>query len=186
MRGKLAKDIKAKWYPAIAIAIGILLIGGGGWLVASRWMTNPLTPTAEVERSPEASPSAQASPTPLETAPANPIAKSATRQGALRVGNPTDYPVRVALLAKKAAAETSDPTNRYDIPAHWDFAPQEGGMRGLVVSLPDRSIKVRPGDILVAFAQDGSRRYWGPYVIGETDGPTWNVKLGEWELILQP
>ena len=42
------------------------------------------------------------------------------------------------------------------------------------------------GDIVVAFAQDGSRLYWGPYVIGETPVPVWNKKTGEWELVLQP
>ena len=112
---------------------------------------------------------------------------TAVRQGELRISNPTGYPVRVALLAKKPEAPSSGgTTSGYDLPAHWDFAPQEGGTKGLIVSLPNRNLKVQQGDILVAFAQDGSRRYWGPYVIGETALPTWNTRRAEWELILQP
>jgi hypothetical protein len=37
----------------------------------------------------------------------------------------------------------------------------------------------------VAFAQDGSRRYWGPYVVGETSSPEWNPQTQEWQLVLQ-
>lgn len=112
---------------------------------------------------------------------------TAVRQGELRISNPTGYPVRVALLAKKTEVTSSGgTTSSYDLPAHWDFAPQEGGTKGLIVSLPSRNLKVQKGDILVAFAQDGSRRYWGPYVIGETALPTWNTQRTEWELILQP
>jgi hypothetical protein len=103
-------------------------------------------------------------------------------KGGLRVSNPTEYPVRVALLTK--SSDSSKPN--YEIPAHWDFAPQEGGDRGLIVSLPDRGIKLKQGDVLVAFAQDGSRRYWGPYVVGATDIPLWNSKVAEWQLTLEP
>jgi hypothetical protein len=112
-------------------------------------------------------------------------------QGMLRIRNPTDYPVRVALLAKRSAGGgSSTPDNKanqaYNIPAHWDFAPQEGSDRGLIVSLPNQKLKIKPGDILVAFAQDGSRRYWGPFVVGETPLPIWNLKSAEWELVLEP
>jgi hypothetical protein len=56
----------------------------------------------------------------------------------------------------------------------------------LILSLPQGNLKLKQGDILVAFAQDGSRRYWGPYVVGETTAPILNRKTSEWQLILQP
>ncbi len=100
--------------------------------------------------------------------------------GTLRVSNRSEHPVRVALLAKREAEKS------YSKPAHWDFAPGEGGGKGLMLSLPQTKLKVKQGDILVVFAQDGSRRYWGPYVAGETASPAWNSKAGEWQLILSP
>jgi hypothetical protein len=156
--------------------------------------------------SPTASPSIASSPSPIESPqakPTNPTASKAEstvssasiasasvgRQGILRISNPTEYPVRVALLAKRTQENSSpsaEKTSGYELPAHWDFEPQEGGEKGLIVSLPNRNLKVKKGDILVAFAQDGSRRYWGPYVVGETELPIWNPKGAEWQLILQP
>ena len=73
----------------------------------------------------------------------------------------------------------------YGAPLHWDFVPREGYSSGLVLALPDRQVQVQPGDIITAFAQDGSRRYWGPYVVGVTDYPVWNVEAQEWSLVLQ-
>ncbi len=102
------------------------------------------------------------------------------RQGKLRIGNQTDFPLRVALLRQVASNDKSF----YSEPAHWDFAPQEGGETGLFLSLPEGSLQVQPGDILVAFAQDGSRRYWGPYVVGKTALPFWNSTLLEWQILI--
>ena len=101
------------------------------------------------------------------------------------MSNQTDQPVRLALLARRSQVKsaTSKQTN-YDVPAHWDFAPQEGTQNGLLLSLPNGNLKLEKGDILVAFAQDGSRRYWGPYVVGETPVPAWNPEKKEWQLIL--
>jgi hypothetical protein len=62
----------------------------------------------------------------------------------------------------------------------------EGGSQGLMLSLPQGNLKLKKGDILVAFAQDGSRLYWGPYIVGETPLPIWNQQKAEWQLILQP
>jgi hypothetical protein len=94
----------------------------------------------------------------------------------------------VALLSKKAVEAGTTPVGkpRYEPPAHWDFSPEEGGAQGLLVSLPDRTLKLKTGDVLVAFAQDGSGRYWGPYVVDETALPLWNAKAAEWQLILSP
>jgi hypothetical protein len=105
-----------------------------------------------------------------------------TQSGLLRISNPTAYAVRIALLPQKPGTATT-----YEPPAHWDFDPEEGQVTGLLVGLPQRpNLQVQPGDVLVAFALDGSRRYWGPYVVGETEFPNWESKGGEWRLILQP
>jgi hypothetical protein len=108
--------------------------------------------------------------------------------GALRMSNQTNQPVRLALLSRQGEAKSKDKDGiaPNDVPAHWDFAPQEGNEKGLVLSLPKGSLKLEKGDIVVAFAQDGSRRYWGPYVVGETPLPAWNSNNKEWLLILNP
>ncbi|MGD1700563.1 hypothetical protein [Dapis sp. BLCC M229] len=130
-------------------------------------------------------------PTPLPKSPKNqtqecniPITISEssivkTNRGAIRVSNCTYRPLRIALLAK--SSEQS-----YQKSAHWDFAPGEGSSRGLILSLPETKLTLEPGDILVVFAQDGSRLYWGPYVVGETSFPIWNTETSEWQLILRP
>ncbi|MCC5646947.1 hypothetical protein LC607_29330 [Nostoc sp. CHAB 5824] len=114
-------------------------------------------------------------------------ASKANAQGTLRMSNQTNQPVRLALLARQSVAKSSGTKQvNYDIPAHWDFAPQEGSEKGLILSLPENNLKLEKGDILVAFAQDGSRRYWGPYVVGETQLPKWNSQNKEWQLVLSP
>lgn len=108
-------------------------------------------------------------------------------QGTLRMSNQTNQPVRLALLAQQSVAKgSSTKQTNYDLPAHWDFAPEEGSDKGLILSLPENNLKLEKGDILVAFAQDGSRRYWGPYVVGETQLPKWNSQNREWQLVLSP
>jgi hypothetical protein len=111
---------------------------------------------------------------------ANRFVKNTKAVGTLRVSNRTEHPVRVALLTKPQAEQS------YSRPAHWDFAPGEGSGLGLMLSLPEGQLKVKQGDILVVFAQDGSRHYWGPYVAGETASPAWNNKAGEWQLVVKP
>jgi hypothetical protein len=101
-------------------------------------------------------------------------------QGSLRMSNQTNQPVRLALLARQPQVTTSI------VPAHWDFDPQEGSEQGLILSLPNGNLKLENGDVIVAFAQDGSRRYWGPYVVGETSWPQWNTENREWLLVLTP
>lgn len=95
--------------------------------------------------------------------------------GTLRLSNQTNQPVRLALLSRSKQAKPA---------AHWDFAPQEGSEKGLLLSLPDGKLQLSKGDVVVAFAQDGSRRYWGPYIVGETHEPMWNPQQKEWWLIL--
>lgn len=117
---------------------------------------------------------------PEEPKNASSIPANVEATGTLRVSNRSEHPVRVALLAKGETEKS------YSKPAHWDFAPGEGGGKGLMLSLPQTKLKVKQGDILVVFAQDGSRRYWGPYVAGKTASPAWNTKTGEWQLVLSP
>jgi hypothetical protein len=117
------------------------------------------------------------SPSPTSSPQPQPSNKEA-RQGAFRAGNPTEHPVRIALLARGSESDYSEP-------AHWDFAPGEGSLQGLILSLPQEDLQLKPGDVLVAFAQDGSRRYWGPFVVGETPEPVWEQQTGQWRLILQ-
>ncbi|UIE39510.1 hypothetical protein [Leptodesmis sichuanensis] len=110
------------------------------------------------------------------------------QQGLLRISNQTEQVIRVALLIKKTgkSGTGAEAQALYEPPAHWDFDPGEGSEKGLVVSLPKRNLKLKPGDILVAFAQDGSRQYWGPYVVGATSAPVWKPKAKEWDLVLSP
>lgn len=109
---------------------------------------------------------------------------------ALRLSNQTDYPVRIAFLPKQVGARKQQSATLkqsvYGEPGHWDFAPQEGANSGLVLSLPEGIVQLEKGDVLIAFAQDGSGRYWGPYIVGETSSPVWNRQKSEWQLILQP
>ncbi|WP_332248808.1 hypothetical protein [Mastigocladopsis repens] len=106
-------------------------------------------------------------------------------QGTLRMSNQTNQAVRLALLSRRSLAKGSSSGQTKDtVPTHWDFAPQEGSEKGLVLGLPQGKLELEKGDILVAFAQDGSRHYWGPYVVGETSSPSWNSQKKEWQLIL--
>lgn len=193
-------------YPA---AIGVALLGLTVWFLSQFQVdirfegTPPAGNPSSVEDEPSissapspnsipspASPAPVASPTfspaapsaAIPTTPASP--QPATVQvGSLRVSNQTDHPVRVALLSRSSENSGSDSSGE---PVHWDFAPQEGSTKGLLLALPEgeADLQVQTGDVLTAFAQDGSRRYWGPYVVGETVAPVWNATSREWELVL--
>lgn len=107
------------------------------------------------------------------------IDELAEQQGILRVGNRSTHPLRVVLHRRNRSSGAS--------PAHWDFEPGEGGSNGLTLSLNQQEpLMVQPGDVIVAFAIDGSRRYWGPNVIAETVAPYWNESDRSWTMILQP
>ena len=169
-------NMKSLVHPAVIVASILGVLG----LV---WIALQFSVTIEFEE-PEPSPvntlPATRSPAPTPTTPgqdAVPIPNpAATSSGALRMSNQTDQPVRIALLAKRS--------NTYSTPAHWDFAPLEGNTEGLILSLPEGNLTLNKGDIVVAFAQDGSGRYWGPYVVGETPTPVWNSQVQEWQLTL--
>jgi len=154
-------------------------------------LAEPAPPVQSSPITPFPSPSSSPAPRPIaatEQLPA-PAAKTAL-QGSIRVKNQTEYPIRVALLHQKVIRSTpvSPGANPlvYTEPVHWDFAPYEGSTRGLILSLPEGKLALREGDVIVAFAQDGSRRYWGPYVVGKTEAPIWERATSEWQLVLDP
>lgn len=194
---KMSDETKLKLYPVaigvmgIAILallftrIDIILPNSPPQATAPEPAVPPIpSPTPAIEPSPSPSPS----PTPVPSPPPVSQSPSSTakgdRLGSLKVSNQTTYPVRVALLfQQRENTPTAQPS--YNQPVHWDFAPGEGGNNGLLLSLPDNNLQVRPGDVLMAFAEDGSRRYWGPFVVGRTNLPTWNATAQEWNLLLQ-
>jgi hypothetical protein len=125
---------------------------------------------------------------PQQTAPTRTVPTPATSPIAalpdgLRVKNQSTNAVRVVLLTQKHGS--SKPADPDRVPIHWDFAPQEGTQNGLLLSLPEGDLTLATGDVLVAFALDGSRRYWGPYVVGESTQPVQSSKSTEWQLILK-
>lgn len=178
---------------AMAMAGAGLAISHLGSERTKSGMTAPETPPSALEGAkPSVKPSAPLiSPVPAVAQGRSSSAQAtaiAGRQGLLRISNQTEQVIRVALLIKKSGKSGTEAEAQalYEAPAHWDFDPGEGSQKGLVVSLPQRTLKLKPGDILVAFAQDGSRQYWGPYVVGATSDPTWAPKAKEWELVLAP
>ncbi len=168
------KTMKAKSsaYPAVMIAslFGLVALVLGAMQFS---ISIEPPPTELADTAPRVVPSTTPAGNRVASAPA---AKMAGVPGALILSNQTDLPVRVALLARGSEAGE---------PAHWDFAPLEGSTEGLVLSLPEGNFKLKKGDVLVAFAQDGSGQYWGPYVVGESDAPIWDAKLSRWSLTLQ-
>jgi hypothetical protein len=112
------------------------------------------------------------------------LAKTVLPEG-FRVSNRSAYAVRVVLLSQQTGTKNADP--KIDrAPVHWDFAPQEGSQDGLLLSLPSGNLKLASGDVIVAFALDGSRHYWGPYVVGSSDQPKQPTPNSEWQLVLNP
>lgn len=179
----MTKDLRLKIYPAIIGVLGICLVASlfaNVQIEVNRGV--PPTALPEPDSSPIASPlpsAPLATPSPLPTEQLPSI--GVTAQGDLRVSNQTTFALRVALLPQQAAGSKTT----FGQAVHWDFAPEEGGAKGLILSLPNQNLQLQPGDVLVAFAQDGSRRYWGPYVVGKTALPVWNADAGEWQLTLK-
>ena len=184
------KNMKVGRHPGIKIALisAILTAIVGTILLKLSPIEISISPG-----SPSAVPIIKTSSPPAEPAAPPKIEKPdpaaiAAKQGGFRIRNRSDHPVRIALLSRKPkenSAKSGEPPTGFATPAHWDFAPQEGSDAGLLVALPNRSIQLRRGDVVVAFAQDGSQRYWGPFVVGETDRPDWNAQAAEWELTLE-
>lgn len=194
MRGERGRLMTLKVYPAAVIGLGLALALGVAGLALRRfeidvWVSpggesleEPVMP--EPQRSVERDRSSAAPASPKPSVAASPVARSAAPAGAIagnfRVSNRTEHPIRLALLSRQGAAASSAE------PVHWDFVPQEGSSKGLILSLPTTSLQLQKGDVVVAFAQDGSRRYWGPYVVGETPMPQWDADRSEWRLVIAP
>jgi len=169
----------------INIHPGILavLIGGIGAFVLSQFQLNSWIEQAGTEDPVLSTPSPPAAvPTQM---PSQAVTQPQPVPGGLRVQNQTSSPVRLVLLENRAAASAATTAADYRDPVHWDFAPAEGSEAGLILSLPDRNLRLKPGDILVGFALDGSRRYWGPFVVGKTPLPE-QSESQEWQLTLRP
>ncbi len=125
-----------------------------------------------------------ASPKAIPSPVAAPSATVPAVKNGLRVSNQSLNALRVVLLSHQLSKSSQAKRDRR--PAHWDFAPSEGSQKGLLLSLPSEKLTLKPGDVLMAFATDGSRRYWGPYIIGETAAPIQTRSTLEWQLILRP
>jgi hypothetical protein len=147
---------------------------GGVWLISLLIAAGSLAPIASAVNSPTS---------PLTNPTASPTVIITRGSGSLRIRNRSAHPVRVAVLLRSVKANTDEQAS-YDPPAHWDFEPWEGRERGLLMALPSRTVRIKKGDVLVAFAQDGSQRYWGPFVAGQTQQPSWNPTTEEWEMVL--
>ncbi|MGI0494773.1 hypothetical protein ACN4EG_23550 [Alkalinema pantanalense CENA528] len=202
--GQLIQGRKVGLFPAIAIAGSAALVFsiGSFWLGRlnreAEIVTGSDVPVINLDQAPRdpaiiqpVSSATTPEKIPTTTGEAKQTAALAPLQrGNLRISNQSEHPVRIALrfkAEKVSGDKTGDKSTsqvRYEPPAHWDFAPGEGSDRGLVVALPGRAIQLKKGDILVAFAQDGSQRYWGPFIVGDTDEPLWNPQTGEWKLTL--
>ncbi|HIK16239.1 MAG TPA: hypothetical protein IGS53_13280 [Leptolyngbyaceae cyanobacterium M33_DOE_097] len=201
MAEKFLTSKKTTWMIGGGLA-SVAIMAGASLVLLSRWMVQeplPATNVAQISQTGKATSSAEfevetpeleADAPATVAAPAQPVVKKpsaqaiAAKRGLFRISNPTDYPVRVALLMRKPGKQKT--ADKFELPAHWDFAPQEGSLKGLIVSLPNKAVEVKPGDVITVFSQDGSRRYWGPYVVGETPIPEWNPQVGEWKLTLEP
>ncbi|MDJ0616248.1 MAG: hypothetical protein QNJ63_05740 [Calothrix sp. MO_192.B10] len=182
-------------YRHIAIAVsslGLLLLTGGCYQLSisvepdgtDSQVSSSVSPATNNTKSPIQLPN----PTPTTLVAQLPESeREPLNTGKIRISNKTDIPIRIVLLPRHSGTKnlSKDQNQKYNIPAHWDFASQEGSTKGLILSLSQGKLTLKQGDILVAFAEDGSRRYWGPYVVGETSEPLWNGQQKEWKLILQ-
>jgi hypothetical protein len=187
----LAKGLTRWIYPGVTVAIGVLALA---WLLTRFELSIQVEPIPdEAESTAPALPSpAQPIPVPSSTDDAllvspDRIPAHVDNHSHIRVSNRSIHPVRVAILAQAVLSPTDaapDLRDGYRDPMHWDFAPAEGSARGLLLSSPDEVLTLQPGDIVVAFAQDGSRHYWGPFVVGSTPTPAWHTEDGEWYLVL--
>jgi hypothetical protein len=148
-----------------------------------------------IEVAPDVAPPSSISPSPS----APPAPPQPPLVNGLRVRNISPYPVRVVLMSQQPASQqpaSQQPASQksvqnnsssrpYRAPVHWDFAPDEGSKVGLLLSLPEGNFTLKKGDVLMAFALDGSRHYWGPYIVGKTGGLS-RSKASEWQLVLKP
>jgi len=92
------------------------------------------------------------------------------RLGSLRVGNPTPLPLKVLLTRTDGSHQV------------WTLAPRQGQSEGQALT----NLAVAEGDLLLILATDGSRRYWGPNILGFTPAPFWDGKRRIWSTLVRP
>jgi hypothetical protein len=174
--------VKVKLLPVLlAISIGLV----GAFVLTQLQFNVWLEPDPTSEEAPVIAIDPLPAPTAAVSSTSTPSSPSKPIPDGLRVSNQTDLPIRVVLLAQGSVA--SDPVKQpFQEPVHWDFAPMEGNVGGLAMSLPEGDLKLADGDVLMIFALDGSKRYWGPYVVGQTARPIKQKTTAEWQLILSP
>lgn len=160
---------------AYSMGLGMLIALAG----VSLWQRLTPPPIREMHENNEV---AKVIVAPLPTTFNRPSLNDGENIGSLRVGNRTDRSVRIVLFSRVTAQNVWKAIE----PLNWDFAPNEGGKEGLLLSLPNYKIAIGKGDVIFAFATDGSRTYWGPNIIGETDAPFWDSQNKEWSMVLQP
>jgi hypothetical protein len=85
----------------------------------------------------------------------------------------------------ESAIDRPPPSASSSSAAKTPLPPRNHPSKGLLLALPNETIALDRGDIVTAFAQDGSARYWGPYIVGESNQPIWNDKTTEWEVTLE-
>jgi hypothetical protein len=165
----------------IALVLATILGGFVAFLVTQIQFSIEFDNRRSQSTQPSAPQFQNTSPTPSTS----PNAKRATPvANGLRVSNQTAFPLRLVLLQGPLEPGTSSRGQKAK-PTHWDFAPNEGSQNGLLLSLPKGELRLRSGDVLMAFALDGSRRYWGPYVVGETVLPRQTKPSKIWQLVIK-
>jgi hypothetical protein len=125
------KNFKSTLYPLLILALllGSIGIGLGFFrftvtiepespdISSLPAIAPPSEPAIEPPEKPSAVLPATSPSSTLDVSPAKPPDPTdlAARRGTLRVSNPTEYPVRLALLERSSSEQS------YEKPAHWDF-----------------------------------------------------------------
>lgn len=149
-------------YPVVlGITVGVLALGV--------WQKKINLQTEIVKPEVNPVPTSESKSKPLVAKPLPPKAS-----GPLSVSNLSIHPVRVVLQSRSAAE-----------PFNWDFSPGEGQEQGLQLSLSQVPLVIDKGDILFIFAIDGSRTYWGPWIVGESSSLVWQGDRRGWSLAIK-
>lgn len=177
----------------VPMVLAAVVGGSGALLLTQLYFSIWIEPSVTAEKAPPVLevkptlPDAMAKGRPEVIAKKEPPPSIDPRTDVLRISNQTQFPIRIVLRSHLDPNHPSPPeTPHFKEPVHWDFAPQEGSIGGLKVSLPSGPMQLYQGDVLMAFALDGSQKYWGPYVVGDTPQPTLTQTDAEWHLVISP
>ncbi|NJK29117.1 MAG: hypothetical protein HC851_03085 [Acaryochloris sp. RU_4_1] len=174
--------------PGIAPMVLAAVVGGSAaFLLTQLYFSIWIEPSITAAKAPPVLEVKPTVPPAIATQPSPPSPAADPGTDVLRISNQTRYPVRVVLRSHRNPNHPNSPgTSAFQEPVHWDFAPQEGNQTGLQVTLPEGGLHLSEGDVLMAFALDGSQRYWGPYVVGDTDQPIQQKAVSQWHLVIRP